>query len=111
MEAFSSVPPQWTESATHALAFCCPRCGEAAAVASAVWINRRAPVYTHNHKRKWQEFYHCECGTAWWGWSSDRPPNPWQVNNDDLGDLLPGDSSPGLDPLTGLGDSWGGLEP
>ncbi|MEO0433052.1 MAG: hypothetical protein AAF151_15305 [Cyanobacteria bacterium J06656_5] len=104
MEAFSPVPPQWTEPATHALTFCCPRCGEAAAVATAVWINRRAPVYTHNHKRKWQEFYHCECGTAWWGWSSDRPPNPWQVN--DSPELPP----PNLDPLTGLGDSWGSFD-
>lgn len=41
--------------------------------AQAVWINRRAPVYTEDHRRKWQEFYHCSCGTAWWAWSSDRP--------------------------------------
>ncbi|MGD1857154.1 MAG: hypothetical protein ACFB2W_23215 [Leptolyngbyaceae cyanobacterium] len=108
MEAFSPISPQWTESATHALTFGCPRCNEPAAAATAVWINRRAPVYTHNHKRKWQEFYQCECGTAWWAWSSDRPPNPWQVNDgtEDASSLdLP------LDPLTGLGDSWGNFEP
>ncbi|MEA5466702.1 hypothetical protein [Leptothoe sp. PORK10 BA2] len=110
MEAFSSVPPQWTESATHALTFCCPRCGATAAGATAAWINRRAPVYTHNHKRKWQEFYHCECGTAWWGWSSDRPPNPWQVN-DPPGEMSLGEASSSLDPLTGLGDVWGSVEP
>ncbi|MEO0349741.1 MAG: hypothetical protein AAF282_06795 [Cyanobacteria bacterium P01_A01_bin.15] len=106
MEAFSPIPPQWSEPAIHALKFCCPRCGESTSVATAVWINRRAPVYTHNHKRKWQEFYQCECGTAWWAWSSDRPPNPWQVDE-------PPDTEqpPRLDPLTGLGDSWGGFEP
>ena len=38
-----------------------------------VWINRRSPVYTPDHRRKWQEFYKCECGAAWWAWSSDRP--------------------------------------
>ncbi len=42
--------------------------------AQRVWINRRAPVYTPDHRRKWQEFYQCECGKAWWAWSSDRPP-------------------------------------
>ena len=26
-------------------------------------------------RRKWQEFYQCECDTAWWGWSDDRPPS------------------------------------
>jgi hypothetical protein len=28
-----------------------------------------------NRRRKWQEFYQCQCGTAWWGWSDDRAPN------------------------------------
>ncbi len=79
MEAFSPTPPAWAEAATHALEFCCPRCGEAASSATSVWINRRSPVYTHSHRRKWQEFYKCECETAWWAWSSDRPPNPWEV--------------------------------
>lgn len=78
MEAFSPIPPSWTESAVHAVSFCCPTCQEPASKAKAVWINRRAPVYTYSHKRKWQEFYHCDCGTAWWGWSTDRPPNPWE---------------------------------
>lgn len=109
MEAFSPIPPDWVESATHALTFCCPSCHQPASVATNVWINRRAPVYTHNHKRKWQEFYKCECGQAWWAWSSDRPPNPWQeqdaTNNESE------ESSPRLDPLTGLGDSWENFEP
>jgi hypothetical protein len=78
MEAFALIPPGWTAAAVHALQFCCPTCGAAGGAAQAVWINRRAPVYTHHHQRKWQEFYHCECGTAWWAWSSDRPPNPWR---------------------------------
>jgi hypothetical protein len=80
MDAFSLMPPDWTNPAVHALSFCCPRCGDSSGQAKAVWINRRAPVYGENHKRKWQEFYHCQCDMAWWGWSSDRPPNPWQEN-------------------------------
>lgn len=77
MEAFSPVPPDWTESATHATHFCCPRCGAESQIAKAVWINRRSPVYGEDHRRKWQEFYRCECDTAWWAWSSDRPPSPY----------------------------------
>jgi hypothetical protein len=77
MDAFSPVPPIWSESAVHAHSFHCPRCGAESGKAKAVWINRRAPVYTENHRRKWQEFYHCECGTAWWAWSSDRPPSEY----------------------------------
>ncbi|MEM6255283.1 MAG: hypothetical protein AAF821_20410 [Cyanobacteria bacterium P01_D01_bin.156] len=103
MEAFASTPPEWVDSATHALSFCCPACNQTASVATDVWINRRAPVYTQNHRRKWQEFYKCECGKAWWAWSSDRPPNPWQVESEE--------SSPDLDSLTGLGDIWGSSEP
>ncbi|MEO0534365.1 MAG: hypothetical protein AAF215_10950 [Cyanobacteria bacterium P01_A01_bin.123] len=75
MEAFSLVPPGWTASAKHAHQFCCPTCGASSQQAKAVWINRRSPVYTEGHRRKWQEFYDCECGTPWWAWSSDRPPS------------------------------------
>ncbi len=75
MDAFSETPPEWTQAATHAIAFCCPRCQQPAAKARAVWINRRSPVYMEGYRRKWQEFYWCECGAAWWGWSSDRPPS------------------------------------
>ncbi|MDV3349604.1 hypothetical protein D0962_07130 [Leptolyngbyaceae cyanobacterium CCMR0082] len=109
MEAFSPDPPKWAESATHALTFSCPHCSESASVATDVWINRRSPVYTHNHKRKWQEFYQCKCGVAWWAWSSDRPPNSWQVN--DPPNDPPEESPSNLDPLTGLGDSWGSFDP
>ena len=44
------------------------------AEAEQVWINRRAPVMTEEYRRIWQEFYACQCGQAWWAWSSDRPP-------------------------------------
>ncbi|MGD1906855.1 MAG: hypothetical protein ACFB0C_12780 [Leptolyngbyaceae cyanobacterium] len=83
MDAFSPVPPSWAETARHAYGFVCPSCGATASQAKAVWINRRAPVYTPEQRRKWQEFYHCgECGTAWWGWSSDRPPTPGLEDDD-----------------------------
>ena len=75
MEAFAPIPPSWTESAIHAHQFCCPNCGAASSQAKAVWINRRSPVYAENRRRKWQEFYRCECNSAWWAWSSDRPPS------------------------------------
>ncbi|MEB3248770.1 MAG: hypothetical protein VKK07_05460 [Merismopediaceae bacterium] len=75
MEAFSFEPPEWINSAIHAPTFACPRCHESPRQAQQVWINRRSPVMTEDHRRKWQEFYHCECGQAWWGWSSDRPPS------------------------------------
>lgn len=75
MDAFSPVPPRWTKSATHALEFCCPSCRASVSEAQQVWINRRAPVMTEDDHRKWQEFYQCQCGTAWWAWSSDRPPS------------------------------------
>jgi hypothetical protein len=75
MDAFSPSPPAWTQSATHAWKFCCPRCRGSASIARQVWINRRSPVIGEDHRRKWQEFYDCECGQAWWAWSSDRPPS------------------------------------
>lgn len=74
MDAFALTAPDWTEKAIHAQAFSCPTCHALTDQAQRVWINRRSPVFTENHRRKWQEFYHCECGTAWWAWSSDRPP-------------------------------------
>ncbi|NEO26108.1 MAG: hypothetical protein F6K03_04230 [Kamptonema sp. SIO4C4] len=75
MEAFDPTPPNWTESATHALQFFCPRCGASTFEAQRVWINRRAPVISEDYHRKWQEFYQCDCGQVWWAWSSDRPPS------------------------------------
>ena len=73
MDAFSPTPPPWTQTALHALQFCCPRCGTPAAEAQQVWINRRAPVFEENYRRKWQEFYQCQCTQVWWAWSTDRP--------------------------------------
>ncbi|MFM8308910.1 MAG: hypothetical protein ACKN87_18200, partial [Microcystis aeruginosa] len=61
MDAFSPFPPDWTENAVHAYNFCCPYCGAKAKEAQAVWINRRAPVLGEDSRRKWQEFYHCQC--------------------------------------------------
>ncbi|MDS3862058.1 hypothetical protein RIF25_14745 [Thermosynechococcaceae cyanobacterium BACA0444] len=75
MNPFTPTPPDWIAQASHARGFECSRCGAAPGHAQAVWINRRAPVYTANHQRKWQEFYHCQCGFVWWAWSSDRPPS------------------------------------
>jgi hypothetical protein len=74
MDAFAPAPPNWTEQAIHAPEFCCPTCRASSLEAEQVWINRRSPVYTENHRRKWQEFYACSCGAVWWGWSSERPP-------------------------------------
>ena len=73
MDAFSPSPPNWTQTAIHGVTFHCPRCQSKANKARQVWINRRSPVMGEDYRRKWQEFYHCECGQAWWGWSSDRP--------------------------------------
>ncbi|MGL5033609.1 MAG: hypothetical protein ACRC6M_07385 [Microcystaceae cyanobacterium] len=81
MEAFSFTPPDWTENAIHAHEFHCPRCRETARKAKGVWINRRSPVTGEDFRRKWQEFYNCECGQAWWGWSSDRPPSDLNRQN------------------------------
>ncbi|MFE1743874.1 hypothetical protein [Coleofasciculus sp. H7-2] len=75
MEAFDSVPPQWIESAIHAHEFCCPACRASSRKAQRVWLNRRSPVMTEDYRRKWQEFYQCECNCVWWAWSSDRPPS------------------------------------
>ena len=75
MEAFSPYPPEWTAQAVHAVPFCCQSCKAEATKATKVWLNRRSPVTDYNLRRKWQEFYLCECETAWWGWSSDRPPS------------------------------------
>ncbi|WP_072016384.1 hypothetical protein [Neosynechococcus sphagnicola] len=74
MDAFSPVPPDWSHQAVHAWGFCCPACQTGCQEAQRVWINRRSPVYGEDHSRKWQEFYQCRCGCAWWAWSSDRPP-------------------------------------
>ncbi|NJK40657.1 MAG: hypothetical protein HC934_03485 [Acaryochloridaceae cyanobacterium SU_2_1] len=82
MNAFDPTPPPWSAAATHARQFCCPSCQATCFTATDVWINRRAPVMTEEHQRKWQEFYACPCGQAWWAWSSDRPPSPIQVRED-----------------------------
>ena len=74
MDAFAPLPPEWTKESVHAQPFGCPACGQGSREATKVWLNRRAPVFTEGRKRKYQEFYQCECGTVWWGWSSDRPP-------------------------------------
>jgi hypothetical protein len=74
MEAFIPIPPEWTNQAIHAHKFCCPNCGASSLEAEKVWINRRSPVLTEERRRKWQEFYNCNCGYVWWAWSSDRPP-------------------------------------
>ncbi|MCS6959429.1 MAG: hypothetical protein RMK91_05200 [Pseudanabaenaceae cyanobacterium SKYGB_i_bin29] len=75
MDAFSSFPPPWTAAAKHGVDFTCPSCGRSSRAAKDVWINRRSPLYRDN-RRVWQEFYLCECGTAWWGWNDERPPSP-----------------------------------
>ncbi len=74
MDAFAPIAPEWTNQAVHAHQFCCPSCHASSLAAVKVWINRRSPVITPDHRRKWQEFYHCQCSCVWWGWSSDRPP-------------------------------------
>ena len=81
MDAFALTPPEWTDRATHALQFYCPKCHASSLEAQKVWINRRSPVImprdTNNGRRKlrWQEFYQCQCNHVWWAWSSDRPPS------------------------------------
>lgn len=73
MDAFELTPPTWTKSALHSFTFTCPTCHKSSKEAGSVWVNRRSPVFTEDYRKKWQEFYHCQCGQAWWGWSSDRP--------------------------------------
>jgi hypothetical protein len=75
MEAFDPVPPEWTLPAVHAAGFECPICHASSKAATKVWVNRRSPVFTEDHRRKWQEFYYCTCEAVWWAWSSDRPPS------------------------------------
>ncbi|QYX32667.1 hypothetical protein [Sphaerospermopsis torques-reginae] len=74
MDAFAPTPPEWTDQAVHAYEFCCPKCHSSSREAVQVWLNRRSPVTTPENRRKWQEFYLCHCGCAWWAWSSDRKP-------------------------------------
>ncbi|MEB3293348.1 MAG: hypothetical protein VKJ24_09315 [Synechococcales bacterium] len=78
MDAFTAMSPDWTATAVHAKAFCCPTCGKSSLEAETAWVNRRSPVYSDDpdprRRRKWQEFYQCGCGCVWWAWSSDRPP-------------------------------------
>lgn len=75
MNPFAPLPPEWTATARHAQPCYCPNCQADCITAVEVWLNRRSPVYTETHQRKWQEFYLCSCGQAWWFWSSDRPPS------------------------------------
>jgi hypothetical protein len=79
MDAFTPNPPEWTQQATHAYEFCCPSCHSSSREAQFVWINRRSPVFTQDHRRKWQEFYQCNCSRVWWAWSTDRPPNEFAL--------------------------------
>ena len=75
MDAFAPNAPEWTKIAVHACNFCCPRCSASPMKAQKVWLNRYAPVVSEDNRRKWQEFYQCECKQVWWAWSSDRPPS------------------------------------
>ncbi len=90
MDAFAPDSPDWTDSATHALGFCCPTCRASVLEADRVWINRRSPVLTETYRRKWQEFYQCRCGSVWWAWSDERPPSDLATDapgaSDDRGD-------------------------
>ncbi|MBW4568951.1 MAG: hypothetical protein KME31_13285 [Tolypothrix carrinoi HA7290-LM1] len=84
MEAFALIPPEWTNQGIHAHKFCCPKCGASSLEAEKVWINRRSPVLTEQRRRKWQEFYNCNCGCVWWAWSSDRPPTNLSKQDNNL---------------------------
>ncbi|WP_446871560.1 hypothetical protein [Phormidesmis sp. 146-12] len=75
MDAFEPMPPAWTKSAVHAHEFHCPNCHKTCLEAERVWINRRSPVFLEDYRKKWQEFYQCQCTTVWWAWSNDRPPS------------------------------------
>jgi len=83
IDAFMTEAPSWTQSAVHVQTFSCPACQAGPGAAEAVWINRRSPVYAPEQRRKWQEFYHCGCGQAWWAWSNDRPPSDLQPQSED----------------------------
>jgi hypothetical protein len=89
MDAFARIPPDWTQLAIHAREFCCPSCRAASVDAKQVWINRSSPVFTEDHRRKWQEFYQCQCDTVWWFWSTDRPPT--NLKKPDMIEPFPGD--------------------
>lgn len=93
LEPFSPEPPAWIQASVHAVPFQCPRCRADARQAVSVWINRRSPVFFENRRRAWQEFYHCECGCAWWGWSCDRPVPDWLKQRQEKleADLGPGE--------------------
>jgi hypothetical protein len=80
MDAFAPISPDWTNKAIHAHQFCCPSCRASCMEAQRVWINRRSPVYTEDYRKKWQEFYECQCGTIWWAWSNERPPSEFVKN-------------------------------
>ncbi|MGB2925906.1 MAG: hypothetical protein WBB82_11450 [Limnothrix sp.] len=84
MDAFSPRPPEWIKNATHAMDFCCPNCDETPLKAERAWLNRYAPVTDSLHRRRWQEFYQCQCGSIWWAWSTDRPPSPYQKDEDEF---------------------------
>ncbi|MBC6436448.1 hypothetical protein FM036_47235 [Nostoc sp. HG1] len=75
MDAFNPTAPTWTEPAIHAHEFHCPNCHKSCIEANHVWVNRRAPVFSEDYRKKWQEFYQCPCGQVWWAWSNDRPPS------------------------------------
>ncbi len=77
MEAFSPIAPQWTREAVRSFTFTCPRCNASPREAKRAWLNRYAPVTTEDNRRKWQEFYMCECEQVWWAWSNERPPSPF----------------------------------
>ena len=75
MDAFDPIPPEWTNTAIHAYGFACPNCRSSTREAEKVWLNRRSPVMTEDYRRKWQEFYQCQCSYVWWAWSNERPPS------------------------------------
>lgn len=88
MDAFAPIPPDWTQAAVHAHEFRCPTCNSTCMEAKRVWINRRSPVYTEDYRKKWQEFYDCQCGTVWWAWSNERPPSEFAGREPPVDDLF-----------------------
>jgi len=72
------------------MSFAVPSAALAVRMPAEVWINRRSPVYTEFNRRKWQEFYRCQCGGVWWAWSNDRPPSEL-VRRDERSDEGPDD--------------------